>query len=480
MIQSPLRLAIESSRLATTRAYDYCVLTGPQAEVAASDHPRKVWVDGNAVGKSFGLAWEVISIILGRHPAYKRPRPVRVLVIGTSYEQMVPLMEKLWLLAPKTDLDPSCGFEQGRGITGKPPRLIFTEGPGRGSEILFATYRAGAQRIAGGQYDVVVLDEPPPESMYGEVRPRLLRRRGILLIGFTPVPDMPDVTYIKEKIARKKMEKHNFGLNEQSCWPAGFPAPWHWQEEIDAYAAELLDIERGMRILGDWTPVVTKRLIRDFNEAIHVRDDIDIHRDLPGWKLIVGMDHGTADGKQTAMLVAVWGGNTPRPRVIYLDEEVNDGFTTPEQDAAGVLAMLHRNNLEYDNVDYWIGDVPTGSRRGDIQKSNRRIQRELARILGRSLTGTKIIIEPTKRTGSLMDGARMMNALFFRRIGGEDGGPDGVPMALVRKCCERFIESLKVFNGDPFHPLKDVFDGGRYATERGISGEVQRVLHAVY
>lgn len=489
-----LLLLAESSRRREQRGIDYVSLTKPQQAFVEIDHPRKVWVDGNALGKSYALAVEVVLSILGMHPTWRRRSPLRVLVLGTSYEQMVPLMEKLWTLIPRQDLDPRCGYEPGRGITGKPPRLVFTSGRGAGSEIVFATYRAGASRIAGGQYDLVILDEPPPESVYGEVRPRVLAKHGRIILGFTPVPDMPDITYIREHIARRKMERHNVGLAEENCWPVGFPAPWHWQQEIDAYAGDLLEHERGMRIRGDWEPVVSGRLMRDFSESAHVVP-VDL-ADLQGWYLVVGLDHGTAIGKQTAMLVAVKGRDTERPEVVYLDEHVNEGFTTPEHDAEGIVDLLNRNGLSYDHVDAWVGDVPTSAKTWDVRKSNEQIRRELAKKLGRNYNTVKPFSEPHKFHGSVMAGARMLNTLFHRRITQWPCGhanldasetcascgrqPVRRPVARIRPQCEQFIEACRRFDGDKWHPFKDIFDGGRYAVERAITGQVQRALIARY
>ena len=118
-----------------------------------------LWRDGNRLGKSFALAWELIHRCRGTHPFKTTHRPpIRALVISVSLDQIVPLMEAIWMLVPKGELSSKCGFDPGRGITGKPPRLVFESGPGKGSVISFATYRQGSTRIAGGEYQVVVMD----------------------------------------------------------------------------------------------------------------------------------------------------------------------------------------------------------------------------------------------------------------------------------------------------------------------------------
>lgn len=468
-----LELAEASSRRAVERPLEYVHLTSAQDEFDRYDCPEAAWVDGNALGKSFELAYLVHRFVRGEHPTMRKRGlgAARVLVIGYSYEQMIPLMEKLWQLSTKGDLDDSCAYTDGMGIVGKPPRLTFKSGPAKGALVAFATYKAGSRRIAGGQWDLIVCDEPGPREVFGELVPRLLRRRGFLRLGFTPTPDMPDQSWLVKRFeTRGGMERMTVGMAERNMWPSGFPAPWLWQSEIDIYATTLLDDERAMRIEGSLEPVVSKRWIRYFNEGkhlTHVRLG-ELAKERPRWSLAVGIDHGTSDGKQCAMLVAVRGGDTMRPEVVYLDETVNDGWTTPEHDAENILEMLKRNALIYDSVDVWCGDVPTASQKWDTKKSNRVLRKELARQLGRQVARTKDIREPRKFSGSPRVGGRLINTLFYRDA------------ARVRPACAMFRKALRQFNGDPFHPLKDVFDAGRYATEAAITGAVQRALVARY
>jgi hypothetical protein len=474
-IYSVLEIAEASARRAVERPLSYVALTGAQDAFDRLDCPTAAWVDGNAVGKSFELAYLVHRFIRGEHPTMRKRGigPARVLVMGYSYEQMIPLMEKLWMLATKADLNDNCGFTDGKGIIGRPPRLTFQSGPARGALIAFATYEAGARRVAGGQWDLIVCDEPGQREVFGELIPRLLRRRGYLRLGFTPTPDMPDQSWLVKRFEAKggdRMERFTVGMAEAHMWPAGYPAPWLWQAEIDAYAATLLDDERAMRIEGSLEPVISKRWIRYYHDGQHVSHVrlTDLAKDRPRWALSVGIDHGTSDGKQCAMLVAVRGGDTERPEVVYLDETVNDGWTTPEHDAENIIAMLKRNGLVYDAVDIWCGDVPTASQKWDTRKSNRQLRKELARQLGRQTARMKEIREPNKYAGSPRVGGRMINTLFHRDA------------ARVRPQCEWFRKSLRQFNGDPFHPLKDIWDAGRYATEAAITGAAQRALVARY
>lgn len=456
--------------------FDYTSLTVAQEEVYEFDGPAALWRDGNQLGKSLELAYWCHSLINQCHPTIRRRSPVRILVISYSIEQMIPLMEKLWNMSRKhvpgqtwkrgqpPRLLPKCGFEQGRGVTGQPPRLVFTDG----SEIVFATYRQGQARIAGGTFDSCVMDEPPTEAVFGEVLPRLLRKRGLLRVTFTPVPDMPDMTWLWEKVdsPTDPLIEFNFGLCEDILLPKGWPKPWLLQEDIAAYSASLLEVERAMRIDGAREPLVTGRWLKSFDEAKHVID-VDMSK-LRGWYLVGSWDHGTVDGKQVFSIQAYQDRQSDRPKAVIVDEAINEGITTPEHDAEDALAALARNGLEYDDIDVWVGDVPTGSQRWEVRKSNAILRKELARQLKRQVRTLKPIHQPRKHAGSLTYGMRLVNTLFDR---------DDLH---VSRRCVGFIQGAKTFAGDTKDPFKDPLDAPRYGIERACTGRVLASLSARY
>jgi hypothetical protein len=370
-------------------------------------------------------------------------------------------MGALWALLPKHEIDPRNGYDPGRGITGKPPRIVFVDGPGRGSVLQFATYKAGSQRVAGGAYDLVVCDEPPTETMYGELKPRILTTRGTMRLYFTPTPDSPPLGWLRDLVDDGVVGEHNFGLNEANTWPEGASRPLLYQHEIDSESATWLEVEREMRLRGAWEPVVTGRWLTNFGDANVAPFDV-ADAELGGAFLCVGIDHGANAGKQTAMLLAIQNRHDLEARVWWIDEHVSDGYTTPEQDAAAIRSMLRRHGLTYDDVDDWIGDTPTGDSRYLIQKSNRDLLRQLARLEGRPVEAMGRIYTPKKWAGSVTHGLRLLNGLFGEKT------DEGVPRGIVHPRCERFREFCSTFQGDRRDPLKDVGDAGRYPVERNV------------
>jgi phage terminase large subunit-like protein len=433
-----------------------------------SEEPFAVWRDANQVGKSTELAMDAIDFCRGTHPRQGRHTPpVKILIGSESWEQFVPLHEKLWALAPKHELDSRCGFVPGRGLVGKPPRLLFSSGPGQGSLIIFATYKQGASRVAGSTLSKVYLDEPAPEAFLGEIVPRVLKNRGFIRQYFTPTSTSHPVGWLKDKVDRGDVAEYNFGLDERACWPAGNPSPWLNQAEIDQFEKSLLAHEVDMRMGRSWFARLDKAWLKGFTDANVKRVDLD---DLVGWTLGVGVDHGTAEGKMASVLVACDVSDRSRPRVRVLAEAVFEGLTLPEDDARSILDMLRSVGLTYDDIDEWVGDVPATSKKSKVRKSNRALRKELATQLGRSVSSMRRIYRPQKYPGSVADGMRTLNAVFTRT---ED---DGTPHALVAPRCTEFIQGCKTFDGHPKHVYKDPLDAGRYPIERICGKQTLKVV----
>jgi len=419
-------------------------------------HPSQTYVtDGFIVThNSTALAYDAIQRARGLHPTIKVRPPVDGLVIGVSWEQMMPLMKRLWQLLPKDEISPKVGFEPGRGITGKPARIVFERGPGAGSVIALATYKQGSTRIAGATLHWVTMDEPPPEAMYAEVQPRLLRHGGHLRIGMTPTMDMPPQAWLRKLVEGGEIAEYNWGLAEEHCWPLGDPRPWIRQRQIAAYERSLLPAEREMRMRGSWDPIIAGRWLDGFTtENVSELDPpLDAY-----WG--IGIDHALTSGRQTAALCAFANRHSDRPRAWYQDEYRPEAATNPGQDAAGILQMVERNGLEYDDIQLWVGDRVAKSNDRDAEKSNALLRVELGRLLGRR---ARRIYIPKKFGGSILYGFRLMNVLFQRRA------LDEQPTSIVHPRCAYLRKACLQFAGDPNDPLKDILDAARYITEGAL------------
>lgn len=459
-------LAVEDAQrivsVTERRRLEFMRWTDWQALYLADDSPAGLLRKGNQIGGTIAKLSELIHRCRGTHP-FKRTHkpPISAIAVSESWDQMGMTggyMEKLWDLLPKDEIDPKIRLEPGRGITGKPPRIVFVAGPGKGSVITFATYRQAASRVAGATVHYIDCDEPPPMALLNEAMPRLLRHGGHIRIGFTPVLNMPDQRHLRQLVENKQLTEHNPHLREHNCWPRGNPAPWLSQADIDRVSAMWPEAIRKMRIEGAWDPVLTHKWLTNFDKRKHLRLD----RPPAGAFLGVGIDHGVNAGKQAAVLIAVVDRSELNPYVFILDEAISDGMSTPDQDARAIHEMLERNGYSWRNVDEWVGDRPTGEARNLRKKSNTLLRAHLA-VQARVKRGEfPRIATPRKWHGSVEHGLHLLNAL----AGGFDD--DGTPHLLVHPRAEFFTQFCESFAGDRRDPLKDVGDAGRYIVERSI------------
>lgn len=437
--------------------------TNPQLEVLSNTDRSVVWVDGNQLGKTTAMLVDLVHRCRGTHPWQEVAKPpINAMVVGFSIEQMgqpASIMEKLWGMLPKDEINKTHSFRRGFGITGKPPRIEFTSGPGKGSVIAFGTYRQDVTRFSSMSLHHLLADEPPPSDIMAELYPRLLRNQGTLRICFTPVPNMPNQSWLRKLIEQGKVQMHNYGLAEQHCLPDGAPYAFVTQSEIDALEAALPPYMRGMRIRGEWDPVLEDRWLQAFTRDTHV-----MPLEPPaGATLIVGIDHGIVMGKQAAVVIAVTGGRTLAPRVWVLNEAVSEAATTVADDASSIIHMLQEVGLSVGDVDLWVGDRKAGDHRHLVRKSNSLLRRQLAALLNLPPQLMPKIKTPRKFAGSVVTGLTLVNAICASRF------EDDTPGLVVSPRCTHLINSMWVFNGDPKDPAKDVLDAMRYSIERGCS-----------
>lgn len=462
-----LPLANAVAEGAALRRWEHVRLTVPQSLWLPEPARLSLLRKGNQLGGTTALLMDLISRCRGDDSLgtflHHKP-PINAIVISESWDQMGQpggFMSKLWELLPKDEIDPKIAFEPGRGITGKPPRIVFTSGPGKGSVIGFGTYRQGAARLAGSTVQHVAADEPPPSSLLAELVPRLLRYRGTLRINYTPVLDMPDQVELRQLVARGLVIEHNPHLTEANCWPIGAPFAWVRQAEIDEMASLLPAAEVGMRIRGDWEPVITGNWLSAWDEGLHIR------RDTPpeGSTLGVGIDHGANAGKQAASLFGAADLHSLHPYGWFLDEDIGTGRTSTKDDARAILAMLRRNGLEWHHVDVWVGDRATTMDRMLISKDNAKLRAELAALVRVPLEQFPVIETARKGAGSLDHGLRKWNALLALK------DQDGTPHIAVNPRAQQTAQFCAKWAGNKNDPLKNVGDAARYVLNR-VVGQV--------
>jgi hypothetical protein len=438
--------------------------TRPQLAWLREDASIALWRDGNQLGKTTGSLVDLVHRVRGTHPwqSVRKP-PIYAVVVGVSLEQMGQpggIMQKLWNLIPREELDPVTHYEPGRGITGKPARLVFRSGPGAGSVIYFGTFAQNPQRYAGSTIHHVLSDEPMPAGTYEELRPRLLKHGGSMRINFTPVPNMPDMGWLRKLIDQGIITEHNFGLKPENCHPEGSPFPYYSARMLEDFRASLpLPVQR-MRIEGAWDPLVDERWISAFSTETHVRAKPEAPA---GATVFCGIDHGVVAGKQAAIVGAAVGVDSLRPKVWILAEHVGHSQTSQEQDARAILAMLHSAGLDVADVDLWVGDRPADAR-GLVRKSNTILRRHLAALAGIAFNRFPRITTPRKYDGSVVAGLTLLNSLCATDT-------RGTPHFIVHPRCGELARAFMQFQGHKADPNKDIIDACRYPVERLIGSQ---------
>ena len=446
---------------------DLAALTVPQSDWVSMGSPADpeadgrplLWLGANQIGKSFAQAAKLLHYIRGTGPYANRQRgPVRVAVISISKEQIEPLMAKIWELLPKAvnakgDFvaieAPSLQFEPGFGFRGKPPRIKFTSGAGAGSVVVFATYQQGSARIAGLTANVVLLDEPPPESMWGEVCLRVLRLAGQIWITMTITPDSPPQDWLKAKVDAGHLRFMQTGLTVRNIKPPGMP-PFLSAQRIAAMRAQVSEAERPLRFDAAWEGATVEQWLSAWSGEL-----VGTCRPPAGARLIVSGDHGIRPGRQGAALIAHI--QTPTPRYWLLGEVCCDPSiqkpTTSRQDAENIKAMLDLWGYSWEHIDDWVFDRAADAYRQEVKKSNKLLRLHLAAVYKVEQDRFPRIEVPYKAGGSFIQGFSLLNSIFCEH------------QITVDPRCVGFVRSCQKWNGDKRSPLKDILDSVRYGLE---------------
>ena len=362
--------------------------TDPQRKFLDSPYRLTVLRGGNGMGKSVALAKLCELAIAGELPWQQhRTGPYTVILTGKTWSQLSSTIAYLMKGRMRNWLNQGIRFEGGE-LKGQRTKIFdIARGPGAGGVLRLGIFRA--ENLAGPRAEVVISDEPIPEDVYNELWPRLLGRDGRMYMGFTTTSGTATkVDYLWEMVDNPEMPwvgEITAELTMDNVTPRGglVEIPFMSAREIREFEASLSQVERDMRMgrtryprsdlnwYDPWAPsMVQDRPMSDFEE----------------WKVGVGIDHGVKPGSQRAQLW-VSKGIEPGAVVHGLDEYAPAGRSGTNEDAAGIVDMLHRNGVNVADVDYWVGDRrhPGDWRAG--KKSNMLLRRAVADLAGYSTAG---------------------------------------------------------------------------------------------
>ncbi len=456
----------------------------------SSTHPVKLYRAGNQhLGKTTAGLGEVIYRCLGHHPFIHVPkRPIEAWIICASWKQSLAIQKKLWDLLPKDLIEPATRFHPVNGFHANEPTVMFLNG----SIIRFRTTNQGVLDLSSATIDVALFDEPPRSPrVFGEILKRVSKAGdGVVLLTLTPVNAPTDwlkaLTVPSNEAPNRPPMVADFHarLTAENMIPVGSSTPIRLKDGtpcgqawVDDEILNTLPHEVPVICHGEWDMRLEGPLFkayRDSGPASHVSAELPEDVML---ELRFSTDHGSGSSfDEVALLVAVdHSAGGMHPHVYVIDEYVSDEESTSEEDAAGFLAMLLRNGIEWWELDKAYGDrlYQSITDRRTTKKTNQRIMAAITAILaervGEEDPGWETLkpqIDTVKRgsgrgRGSVHEGCRYLHELMVRN------------RLSVSSRCTRLRQSLQRWEGRD-DEWKHMIDTLRYCLDDLVFAESRR------
>jgi hypothetical protein len=439
--------------------------TFPQEEYLRETSKRKLFRVGNGGGKSFVSILDVLLRARKRHPYdlgwNSRRGSQRLLIVTVSWSQAVPLMRQLRSFLGDGELKKAPNWSESRGWGRDSPTLVFPDG----TTIQWKTMDQGARRLAGSDYDFVLIDEPPKHEHYRELEQRVQRRGGYLSLAMTPINIPEDISWLRDMVSTGLILDMNYPMNLRLyTYTDGQPrvlidgtiCDEAWiKERIEATSPKWRDIV----INGGWDEVTEDAVFSSiFSESRHIL------KALPGSQLTLslGIDHGTKEFTETAVLIGV--DEASKQAYILGTYEANANSPT-EADAHGIIALLTRFSLKWADLDHVTGDIPHFGGRGTIgRKSNMQLKAEIRKAL---LLGRNEPLIPDIRTAKTGQGSdpkgsvRLGLEWVFRALRNDT-------IKILDLNNESMIKSFQKYKGGSTDPNGHLMDALRYALDPWI------------
>ncbi len=448
-------------------------LPGQHAFLSSSERYKLFRAGRQSAGKTEAGAAETIWRMLGQHPFREvRPAPVKGWVVCGGGEQSQIVQERLWSLVPKGEVAPGFAYDPRKGaFLGKYPRLRLRNG----SEIWIKSGQQDRVNLSSGTIDFAWVDEPPDDAdVWSELLARTMRLSGDIYATLTPLHRPTD--WLKaicsspgKTTPERPVADYHFRLRPENLIPVGSTSPLVLpsgvvcdQRWIDEITASTVEHERPVVLDGEWEMRSTGAYFGGvWDPAVHVAPATAVPR---GRTVCLGIDHGSRPGKQVAVLLVVDETGT-HPAVFVLDLYTGTtGRESPEDDAAGIIAMLARHGLKWHLVDHVMGDRVHLPGSGQ-QKSNKDLAVWIAKALKVAPSALRPEVRTAKRgegrgAGSLTAGSRWLYLAMAR--------PGGFQ---VHPRCQRVIDAVPKYDlTEREDGAKDVIDAIRYGLDPWIFG----------
>lgn len=207
-VRSILDQRSKERRLASYRPYPKQLAF----HAAGKEHPERLLMAANQVGKTLSASAEVAMHATGRYPewwpGYRFDRPTVGWASGITGLSTRDNPQRLLMGRPGehgTGMIPAECIKEVRtsphGVADALDHVKVAHESGGTSIVYFKAYEQGRQKWQGETLDWLWFDEEPPEDIYSEGRVRLQANGGLSLMTFTPLLGMSAV------VVRFLMEK---------------------------------------------------------------------------------------------------------------------------------------------------------------------------------------------------------------------------------------------------------------------------------
>lgn len=420
------------------------------------DHTRICVLAANRTGKTWQGIYKLVQF-LADHPG------TRARVVGPTTKRVNRVHSGYFAHFARDLLTAGCLWQDGRGFNGNGIAVLVN-----GSSCEFMSYEMHPQSGEGDEFDVVLLDEPPPSAWFTAAEARVFSRQGRVWVLLTAV-DRP-VDWLKEVVEQGVADRaagrgdgwsfYQVALTAENC-------PWYTPAQIEERVREAnrTPWQYHQRILGAWEGVSDARRFVGFGEPNLVRAG---PRWTQGWPwvrepihLALSVDHGEGPGHSHWLL---WGWQTKevnkrvRLAIRALGEWTNPERMSARGEAHAVLRMVEGLGIEPSQLAFVVGDTNATTKSTMARTLNELFEQEFAAMMGFPRDDPRVSFRPARKGPDSIDrGVVCCNQLLDERIG-------TLPALQVAEGCKGVVRSLQHWCGKD-DDLKHAADAFRYGVE---------------
>jgi len=234
---------------------------------------------GNKSGKTHPSVAEDIWWATGTHPYLETPKPpVYLRWVATDLEEGIKkvALEKFKEMVRRDSL---LGGSWDTAYSKESKVLHYANG----SFEEFMTYKQEVEDFGGTDRHKIHFDEPPPQDIYNENLPRLLRYNGKLTMSFTPVNLDARTSWLYDYFLEALEKPDEMATFQFDVRKNRSLDPEAVRKRIESYSPS----ERATRTTGEF-PQLIGRVFPTFNRANHIIKPIPISSKM--YSLYIGID----------------------------------------------------------------------------------------------------------------------------------------------------------------------------------------------